>query len=72
MWHEFVLRADNALEHLALRFLNTCSDHPMVAVGILALMLALACTMWVQTLELRLEAIRTLPDRPIQLRRRVG
>ena len=72
MWYDLVLKPDTATGRLTLGFLNTCSDHPMLTVGFLALMLALACTMWVQVLELRLQAVRTLPERPIQMRRRVG
>ncbi len=69
MWHDLVLKADTAMGRLDPRLLNTCSDHPMLTVGFLALMLALACTLWVQTLELRLDAVRTLPERPVRLRR---
>ena len=72
MWHDLVLKADTELGRLTLGFLNTCSDHPMLMVGFLALMLTLACTMWIQALELRLQTVRTLPERPIQMRRRVG
>ena len=69
MWHDLVSKADTAMGRITLDFLNTCSDHPMLTVGFLALMLALACTLWVQILELRYDAVRTLPDRPIRLRR---
>ncbi len=69
MWNDLVSKADTTMGRLTLGFLNTCSDHPMLTVGFLALMLALACTLWVQTLELRLDAVRTLPERPIRLRR---
>ncbi len=69
MWHDTVLKADTVVGGLLLGFLNTSSDHPILTVGFLAVMLALVCTMWVQALELRLNATRTLPDRPIRLRR---
>ena len=69
MWHDLVLKSDTTAGRLVLGFLNTCTDHPILSAGFLALMLALACTMWVQTLELRLDAVRALPERPIRLRR---
>ena len=70
MWHDLVSKADVVMGWLALGVLNTCSYHPMLTVGFLALVLVLACTMWVQAMELRLETARALPERPIQLRRR--
>ena len=69
MWHDTVLKADILVERLLLGFLNACSDHPVLLIGFLALMLVLACTMWVQTMELRLEATRPSSERPIRLHR---
>ena len=45
MWHGLVLKADTLFGRLALGFLNTCSAHPTLTIGFLALMLALARTM---------------------------
>ena len=69
MWHATVLKADSAFGRPILDLLNACSHHPTVTVGFLALIPALALTMWAQMLELRLEAIRTLPARPIRTKR---
>ena len=65
-------KADTVMGRLLLGFLNTCSGHPVLTIGFLAVMLVLACTMWVQMLEIRLDALRSPSPRPIQLRRRVG
>lgn len=69
MWHDTVLKADSASGRLILESLDACSDHPMATFGFLALVLALGLTMWAQVLESRLDAVRTLPARPVRPKR---
>lgn len=67
MWHDLVLKADILVERLTLGFVNTCSTHPLLSVAVLAFMLMLACTLWVQALEIGRTTERPTDPRPIRL-----
>lgn len=58
MWNNVVSFFDVMAGRMMAGVLNLSSDHPVVMLSILALLLVLVCTVWVDLMEIRLDALR--------------
>ncbi len=59
MWHMLVSKADALVGQLTLGFVNTCGNYPTLTLAFLVVMVVLVCTLWIQTLNIRLSVLRS-------------
>ncbi len=59
MWHMVVSKAAALVGQLTLGFVNTCGNYPILTLAFLVVMVVLVCTLWIQTLNIRLSVLRS-------------
>jgi len=58
MWHMLVSKADAVVGQFSHGFVNTCGNYPTLTLAFLVVMVVLVCTLWIQTLNIRLSVLR--------------
>ena len=71
MWATIVSNSDNLARHLQAAFSEAVAYHPVLMVGAVAAVVALAGTVWIIVLQSEIDQLRAqmTESRPIRLRR---